>query len=86
MLGHKSHNSSWKTRSLTPDIHSASEFVVYISKDGVTRKRSKDGNWCDWADFELKFVAQLDQQDAVEGRWVGEISSVVSQELVTRYL
>lgn len=57
-----------------------------MCEDGVTRKRSQSGVWSEWADFSLKFVAQIDQQEAaVEGSWVVEISTVVTHNLVTRY-
>ncbi|KAL9977006.1 hypothetical protein ACROYT_G014362 [Oculina patagonica] len=37
--------------------------AMFMCEDSVTFKRSKSGGWCEWADFELQLVTQVEQQE-----------------------
>ena len=51
--------------------------------------RSLEGSgdkWTEWADFALRFTAQLHPHGMIEGSWVGECSTTLGQEVTSRYL
>ena len=61
---------------------------MFKSRDGKTMRKRDFGLWGEWADFSLKFTAQLTPQGEgkkVEGSWLGRCSTHICQELVTRY-